>query len=256
MKRKMNVVINLLLIVCIAIGGWYGWHIYTGMQDADRDRAVVDDIADQVAAANEFDSDTADDRFSHAAWNALYERNHDLVAYMAFDSGLIAYPIVQHSDNDYWLRKNYDGEYSAAGTPFMEANDTLADMNVTIYGHNCFYPSGKNLMFTPLQTLNDQDTYEKNATITMWTEDEKRSYGICYLYYIDVDATPYDYRTASVPEDKFDEFMKYPTQHNEINSLYGDLQYGDHWLTLQTCKTHNSPWRIIVVAKLLSTEPY
>ena len=254
MRKILNTLIDILLIVCIAVGGWYGWHIYSGMQDADHDQAVVDDIADQVAAANQLDSDTADDRFSHAAWNALYERNQVLVAYMAFDSGLFAYPVVQHGDNDYWLRRNYDGEYSAMGTPFMEANDTLDDMNVTVYGHNVFYDSGA--MFSPLQTLNDQETYEKNSTITVWTRDEKRSYGICYLYYIDVDATPYNYRVASVPESAFDEFMEYPRAHNEISSLYGDLEYGDHWLTLQTCKKHNSPWRIIVVAKLLDSEPY
>lgn len=255
MRKKLNFVINLLLIACIAVGGWYGYHIYTGMRNANHDQTVVDDIAAQVADANaSADEKPADDRFSHAAWDALYERNNDLVAYMSFDSGLFAYPVVQHSDNDYWLRRNYDGEYSPAGTPFMEANDTLDDMNVTFYGHNVFYDSGA--MFSPLQTLNDQETYEKNAKITVWTKDEKRSYGICYLYYIDVDATPYNYRVASVPESSWDEFMEYPNTHNEIKSLYGDLEYGDHWLTLQTCKKHNSPWRIIVVAKLLDSEPY
>jgi len=254
MRKVINIICDILLVVCILIGGWYGYRIYSGVKDAKKEQAVVDNIANQIADANASDETATDDRFSHAAWDTLYERNNDLVAYMAFDSGLFAYPVVQHSDNDYWLRRNYDGDYSIEGTPFMEANDTLSDQNVTFYGHNVFYDAGA--MFSPLQTLNDQETYEKNSTITVWTKDEKRQYGICYVYYIDVDATPYNYRVASVPEYAYAEFMEYPNSHNEIKSIYGDIEYGDHWLTLQTCKKHLSPWRIIVVAKLLSTEPY
>ncbi len=70
---------------------------------------------------------------------ALYAENDDIVGWIQIPDTRINYPVMQtKNQNEYYLRKNFQKEYSIAGTPFMdvESDIDLPTLNWTIYGHN------------------------------------------------------------------------------------------------------------------------
>ena len=68
----------------------------------------------------------------------IFERNKDTVGWIKIDGTNIDFPVVQRKEStDYYLYKNFDGEYSNQGAIYVrEQCDVFAPSdNLTIYGH-------------------------------------------------------------------------------------------------------------------------
>lgn len=50
----------------------------------------------------------------------LYSQNPDVVGYLEIEGTDFAYPVVQYTDNEYYLRRGFDGEENENGTPFVD----------------------------------------------------------------------------------------------------------------------------------------
>ena len=67
----------------------------------------------------------------------LRERNPDIVGWITVPFTNIDYPIVQAKDNDYYLRRDLNGEYAQPGTIFMDYRCPKDGSGYSIiYGHN------------------------------------------------------------------------------------------------------------------------
>ena len=67
---------------------------------------------------------------------ALKEKNNDTVGFINIKNTNINYPIVQTTNNDYYLNHAYDKSYNEAGWVFMDyRNNNFNDFNTIIYGH-------------------------------------------------------------------------------------------------------------------------
>lgn len=71
-------------------------------------------------------------------FDALRKTNPDVVAWLYCPDTPINYPVVQASDNDYYLHRRLDGSNNYAGTIFMDFRNSadFSDWNTIIYGHN------------------------------------------------------------------------------------------------------------------------
>ena len=88
---------------------------------------------------------------------ALQAKNPDIVGWITVPFTNIDYPIVQAKDNDYYLRRDLNGNYAQAGTLFMDwrcAKD--GDGYSIIYGHNM--KSGS--MFGTLKRFEDKEFFD------------------------------------------------------------------------------------------------
>lgn len=96
--------------------------------------------------------------------------NHDIVAWIYIDGTNINYPIMQTSDNLYYLNHNYNKEYTTYGSIYMDAtaNNDFSSLNTFIYGH--YTSSG--IMFGELGYYMDQEFYEKHPDILIYTPEE------------------------------------------------------------------------------------
>ena len=71
-------------------------------------------------------------------YKALKEKNPDFVGWISVDGTNISYPVMQSKDRpDFYLRRNFDGQYSYYGTPYVEEEcDAGVSDNTIIYGQN------------------------------------------------------------------------------------------------------------------------
>ena len=91
-------------------------------------------------------------------FSALREINPDIVGWLFIESTRINYPVVQGIDNNFYLRRQFDGEHNSAGCLFLDAaNDaSFEDFNQIIYGHHMNDGS----MFRDLIRYDDQAFFE------------------------------------------------------------------------------------------------
>ena len=55
-------------------------------------------------------------------YKTLYQKNKKLIGWLKIDDTLIDYPVMQTSDNEYYLDHNYNQEYDKNGSLFLDCN--------------------------------------------------------------------------------------------------------------------------------------
>lgn len=184
-------------------------------------------------------------------YQALYQKNKSLIGWVKIEETNIDYPVMQTSNNEYYLTHNISQDYDKNGTIFLDCNcDILKpSMNFIIYGHHM--KSGK--MFGQLDKYKDKTFWEKHPMIQFDTIYEKGTYQIVYafqskVYKSDEIAFKYYQFIDANSKEEFDSYM------NEMNrlSLYDTgvpVTYGDQFLTLSTCDQTTQDGRFVLVAK-------
>lgn len=184
-------------------------------------------------------------------YETLYQKNKKLVGWIKIDGCDIDYPVMQTSNNEYYLDHNYNQEYDKNGSIFMDMNCTPAfpNDNMILYGHHM--KSGK--MFGNLNRYAKEDFYLKNKTFTFDTIYETGTYQVMYVFRSHIFSEEeivfkyYQFIDAS-GEDEFYSNM----EEMEKMSLYDTgvvAYYGDKLITLSTCDSSEEDGRFVVVAK-------
>ena len=67
----------------------------------------------------------------------LFELNGDCIGWICIPNTAVNYPVMfTPEEPQKYLRKNFEGEYSVSGVPFLDGNSTPECDNLIIYGHN------------------------------------------------------------------------------------------------------------------------
>jgi sortase B len=100
-------------------------------------------------------------------WDALQTINPDIVGWVMIPGTVINYPIVQGSDNVFYLNHLSDKTPSDTGAIFLDSeNDpAIAGWNNIIYGHNLLDGS----MFASLKSYNDEGYFNEHRTVLLAT---------------------------------------------------------------------------------------
>jgi sortase, SrtB family len=175
----------------------------------------------------------------------------DTFAWIKVLNTRIDYPVMQGTDNAFYLNHTASGAYLESGTVFADFRNytnLFQNFNTIMYGHNM-----KNgTMFNDVSKYLDEKFFMDNPTIELYTTDGIYIYEIFSIYqatYTD------DYiRTDFSTHDEFVTFA----ESLEARSFYsrGDIKFNknDHILTLSTCT--NGYWqnRYALHARLVSYE--
>ena len=171
-----------------------------------------------------------------------YERNSDFVGWVGIDP-IVNYPVTQYTDNDFYLKHNFDKNPTANGTIFADYEDVItADYrspNIIIYGHNL----RTKYFFEPLVTYRkaaEFDTFVKDhLTITFDTLYERGTYKIFAAMLTPVaDYLGEVFRYWDWVDFKSKaEFDGYVAECLDRSYFYTgvDVAYGDELITLSTC---------------------
>lgn len=186
----------------------------------------------------------------------LLNKNKKLIGWVTIDDTNINYPVMQTSDNEYYLDHNMNQEYDKNGSIFMDKDcDVLnPSTNLILYGHHM--KSGQ--MFGSLDRYSEKTYYEEHPYIQFDTIYEKGTYQVMYVFrsrvYSEEEIVFKYYQFIdAVSEQEFNSNMQEMAQM----SLYDTgvtAQYGDHLLTLSTCDYKEKNGRFVVVAKKVAAK--
>jgi len=186
-------------------------------------------------------------------FNVLKEKNKDVVGWIKVNNTAIEYPIVQAIDNDYYLRRDFNGKRNSLGWIFMDYRNNAKDLNknTIVYGHTS--SRKKDAMFSHLnRALEEEWSMNKaNQIITFNTPYENMEWQIFSVYEINVTS---DYLYTRFGDDaKFLEFANMLKDRSEID--YGvEIDKDDKILTLSTC-ANGGRRRLVAHAKLTKSTP-
>ncbi|MBR1674790.1 MAG: class B sortase [Eubacterium sp.] len=182
----------------------------------------------------------------------IYRANHDFIGWLKIDGTTIDYPVMLTPDNEeYYLRKDFYGEYSLAGTLFCDTDSNVVKPsdNILIYGHHM----KTSTMFHDLMNYEEEDFYQKHKYIVFNTVYGDNKYEIIAAFKTNIkekDDTSFKYYTFFNAADE-EEFNYYVENCKNLTSydIPTTAQYGDKLLTLSTCSYHTDNGRFVVVAK-------
>ena len=245
MKLK-KFLLDICIIICVGVFAFSGYKIFEFQKEMRKIEAEQKEV-EQIIIETHEETTEETPRFTADTFDNLKSVNNDYVAYIEFDSQLISLPLVQTDDNDYYLRRSFKKKSSSQGTPFVDYRNLLSDDNITMYGHYVYADTSK--MFSPLSKLKKQENYEENKILHLYFRDETRTYEVAYVYEYDYTKTDYNYSIRNFgSQEDIDEFFKYPKQKQFYDTGI-EINYGDSFITLQTCVRNQDTKRLIVVAK-------
>ena len=182
----------------------------------------------------------------------LVAENPDMIGWIRIDGTKLDYPVMYTpGDNEKYLHKDFQGNFSVGGLPFLDEQCSLDPQsdNLLIYGHNMQNGS----MFRSLMGYDQVNYLWAHPTIHFSTLYEETEYEIMAAFYDRVYLTTetcfkfYQFINAENEED-FMEAVEYFKSH----SLYDTgvtAEYGDKLITLVTCAYHTENGRFVVVAR-------
>ncbi|MCL2158693.1 MAG: class B sortase [Oscillospiraceae bacterium] len=108
----------------------------------------------------------------------LSDMSSDMFCWIKVQHTSIDYPVVQYTDNDYYLHHNFNKVWSSGGAIYADFNNSkniLDDRHLVIYGHNML----DNSMFQPLITAYEkrEDNF-RTGIIELITEDAMYYYEV------------------------------------------------------------------------------
>ena len=276
-KKKANrkqIAYNILLVIliCVFIGSAYYLISYFVQSKKSEDQfeeleSLIDDYdpSAQIAgdSSNKNPEDSAagitfvdiDGVMVQARMEKIYRENHDFVGWLSIEDTKINYPVMQTpEDEEYYIRRDFYGEYSNSGTLFADTESDIQKPsdNLLIYGHNMktgtmfhdllkyedasFYNNHKYIQF---DTIYGDGTYEVIAAFRTKIRAEEEAGFRYYRFFNAADAA------------QFDDYVK-NCQELTPYDIQTSASYGDTLLTLSTCAYHTTNGRFVVVAKKIA----
>jgi SrtB family sortase len=196
-------------------------------------------------------------------YQTLYRANPEVRGWIRFAAGegeddlfdgCIDNPIVQTSDNDYYLDHNFEGAKALEGTLFLDGMNRLVpeDDCLIVYGHNM-----KNrTMFGQLSAYGDISHLRQYPVVHFDTVYENRSYVAFAAFSASMkpgDAHYFDVCNFIFDQDGFDKFVL-KLQSRSVFKSPVDVRYGDRLLLLVTCDYSNREGRFILALRQLRAD--
>ena len=187
----------------------------------------------------------------------LQEENPDIVGWLEIENTSINYPVLQGTDNEYYMTHNYKKEKSKNGSIFLNKDYdwSIPSSNLLIYGHNM----QNGLMFQELLKYADKKFYEDHPIINFTTEKEEAEYEIISVfksrvyYKSEKNVFRYYYFVNAKTEDEYNEFVENAKKASLYN-IDATAQYNDQLITLSTCSYHIEDGRFAVVARKIELD--
>lgn len=204
----------------------------------DSDFIIEDDGTDEVS--------TVYNTIYEESFDKLLSINDQTKAWLKVNNTSINYPVVQASDNDFYLNHDYNKDNNLNGWIFIDYRNNLEnlDQNTIIYGHNTKGTS----MFATLRYVLDESWYTNsdNLDIIFDTPNLQMRARIFSIYVID---NTNDYLYTNFTDDDYVNFINL-IKGRSIYNFDVDYTVNDKMITLSTCNSNGNK-RLVVHAKII-----
>ena len=234
MKKKKSrgikwIIILILLLIIVVAGIIIGRQIFSHKVAQQRFKELSKEISNDSKSGRDLD--------------ALFKKNKECIGWVCIKKTAIDYPVM-HTPNDpkKYLYKNFNGQYSTSGTPFLDARCTINSSNCILYGHNM--RNGQ--LFASLKQYVDKSYYKQHPEVEFQTKNVDNFYKIFAV-------------VALKQDDEWYNFIDAPNSKNFKKNITGIMEkvlyttgvkpkFGQQLLTLSTCYGSDEDGRLIVVA--------
>ena len=267
LKHNIKLDITFLIIIIACIGLIIsGYQIYNWYQDNNKvnkqvqlleDKAEVKEVSDteKTELVNPVFSkkdpywDYIKTKFIDVDLNDLRGINPDVVGWLQVYGTNINYPVVQTTNNSYYLTHQLDKKKNSAGWVFMDYRNHVEefDKNTIIYAHGRV----NNTMFGSLRKVITDSWYRnpKNYIVRMSTNYENTVWQVFSTYKI---KTTSDYTDVMFNDDReYTDFLNM-LKRRSVHNYNVDLTPSDKIITLSTC--YDSKYKVVLHAKLIKRE--
>lgn len=164
-------------------------------------------------------------------FEALLAVNPDIQGWIYCADTPIDYPVLYSENNDTYLRRDYEGNYSNAGSIFLEALNQpgFADSNTIVYGHNMRDGS----MFAVLKEWADPEFAESHQDFWLLTPEQNYKVQVFSAH----DANALDSSVYSIfqgPSALLNEYLANMAALSDFTP-HGQLPADGKYLLLSTC---------------------
>ena len=220
--RKLNIFLLPLLSALVVISAFM---IYRQINTQQKEIKKFDELVEIVEETSGITEETSEEPKNTESLEQttkvrnlkpLFERNDDCIGWICIPGTNINYPVMHTPNNPQkYLRKDFDGNYSQSGVPFLDARCDSESGTAIIYGHNM-----KNgTQFSDLKKYLNADFRSSHAVIEFETKNGVRLFAVISVITTDI----------------YDEI------YNQINT--------DDTLMLSTCYGNAKSGRLIIIAK-------
>lgn len=250
MRKIINIILVAIIIVCLSI---IGYKYYNYNKD-DKLNSEIQDLQPVINEASDSDNNSSGENdgqdqskegnyVNSANEEELKSINSDYKMWIQIENTNINYPVVQSSDNDYYLKHNFRKESNISGTVFVEsANDIDNDKNIILYGHNM----RNGTMFNNITNYKEESFFNEDNKINIIMNNTLYEYEAFSVYVKNVSEV-----NLAIGFANEDEFINYAYNEAEESLYKKDVDFSaeDNLITLVTCSYEFTDARTIVVAR-------
>ena len=191
-----------------------------------------------------------------AKYAYLYALNQELVGWVSIPNSGVDVQVVQSPNNSDYLKKDFYGNYSRYGCPFLDyRNQTrFLDQNTIIYGHHM----SDGLIFAELSKYKDIDGFLESPVInfdTLYNSYTFKIYAVIITNSREEDDNGYVFNytvTSFASTDNFDSYIK-ALDERKLYTTGVDINSADKLITLSTCTYEFTDARLVIIGRMLRT---
>ena len=176
-------------------------------------------------------------------FSALRQQNPDVLGWILIPGTRVSYPVVQGTDNSYYLNHTWRGGKNSVGAIFMDCRNSgdLSDFNTIIYGHRMNNRS----MFGTLSQYKSRSYWQAHPYVYLTDDSGTHRYEIFAAGEVSVDSDVYrlGLRSSSGRQSFLDSCLSL----SALNTGVMPHVY-DKVLTLSTCTGNGHATRWVVQA--------
>ena len=248
-NKLKKIVMLLLIIIFICSIGYICYYIYNSNKNKKDNNDILNEIEiDQTQVTEEKTE-------KMLKLEELQKENNEVIGWLEIEGTNINYPVLQGTDNEFYMKNNYKKEKSKDGSIFLDKsyNWDIPSSNLLLYGHN----NKNGIMFQDLMKYAKEDFYKEHTKIKFTTNKEDSVYEIMSVFYSRVyykseqNVFRYYYFVNANNEQEYNYFVN-NAKKVSIYDTGVNANYGDQLLTLSTCEYSQEDGRFVVVAKKIN----
>lgn len=245
-KKRVKRCLYLFFLLAIAVTGYF---VYRYFKEDQRQENCFEQL-EQVE----------EERVKNPASPKFPEEinNPDWIGWLKIEDTSISYPVMQRkNDGEYYLHRDFYGNTSFYGTPFLDFRCTTNSDNCIIYGHNI--NGGR--MFGALHAYAEERYYREHPKVKFRAGNENRVYKIVSVIQTTVSSPVYSFTDVGNWEE-YRDYVKTMLSHSLYQTKMGVILEAEikektqeeffqryQFLTLSTCRSWvGKDARLLVIA--------
>lgn len=221
--KKIKPILIVICVIGLLISG------YQLISYTKESKEVVNTYEELFIEVNE-NNEVSTSSFPIINFNDLENKNEDIIGWIILNDSPINYPVVQTTDNDYYLNKLYDKTNSSHGSIFMDCRNQkdLSNHHTIIYGHHM----KDGTMFSKIVKLSNQDYYDEHKELMYLTKDTNYTIKIFSAYL--TNSLEDGYRISFENEEDYSNWLKNELEKSKVKTDVIPTSK-DYVITLSTC---------------------